>query len=175
LLSHTQALLFWLILEVLLTFCIWIAGQKAIWSGSSSWTLWNPCKVLEFMAPGVVCQAQVANLGQQFSTVCVISIVDFSFQHCQKLLCLKSLWFSSVFHCSFIVQDAPAIVESHYDVRIVGCSGGVGGKHLGLILHAKFELQWDNLVGIVYEHDVHTRDSWRFDMETAYWQKQLML
>ncbi len=32
---------------------------------------------------------------------------------------------------SFNVQDAPAIVESHYDVRIVGCSGGVGGKHLG--------------------------------------------
>jgi cytochrome c oxidase subunit 5b len=42
------------------------------------------------------------------------------------LLCLKSLCFCSVFHCSFIVQDAPAIVESHYDVRIVGCSGGVG-------------------------------------------------
>jgi cytochrome c oxidase subunit 5b len=26
----------------------------------------------------------------------------------------------------FGTQDAPAIVESHYDVRIVGCSGGVG-------------------------------------------------
>ncbi len=33
----------------------------------------------------------------------------------------------------FNVQDAPAIVESHYDVRIVGCSGGVGGKHLDLM------------------------------------------
>jgi hypothetical protein len=76
----------------------------------------------------------------------------------RHLLCLKSLCFCSVFHCSLIVQDAPAIVESHYDVRIVGCSGGVGGKHLGLILHAKFELQWDNLVGIVYEHDVHIRE-----------------
>jgi hypothetical protein len=31
----------------------------------------------------------------------------------------------------FGTHDAPAIVESHYDVRIVGCSGGVGGKHLG--------------------------------------------
>ncbi|CAK9209505.1 unnamed protein product [Sphagnum troendelagicum] len=27
---------------------------------------------------------------------------------------------------SFGTHDAPAIVESHYDVRIVGCSGGVG-------------------------------------------------
>lgn len=27
------------------------------------------------------------------------------------------------------VQEHPAIVESHYDVRIVGCSGGVGGMH----------------------------------------------
>jgi len=26
----------------------------------------------------------------------------------------------------FGTHDAPAIVESHYDVRIVGCSGGVG-------------------------------------------------
>ncbi len=49
-------------------------------------------------------------------------------------------------------------MESHYDARIVGCSGGVGVKHLGLILHAKFELQWDNLVGMVYEHNVHTRE-----------------
>ncbi len=45
-------------------------------------------------------------------------------------------------------------MESHYDVQLVGCSGGVGG----LILHAKFELHWDNLVVIVYEHDVHTRE-----------------
>ena len=29
-----------------------------------------------------------------------------------------------------ISQEAPAIVESHYDVRIVGCSGGIGGKKL---------------------------------------------
>jgi hypothetical protein len=49
-------------------------------------------------------------------------------------------------------------VESHYDARIVACSGGVGVKHLGLILHAKFELHWDNLVVIIYEHDVHTRE-----------------
>jgi cytochrome c oxidase subunit 5b len=27
---------------------------------------------------------------------------------------------------AFGTHDAPAIVESHYDVRIVGCSGGVG-------------------------------------------------
>ncbi len=66
--------------------------------------------------------------------------------------------FTGVSILLFNVQDAPAIVESHYDVRIVGCSGGVGGKHLGLILHAKFELQWDNLVGMVYEHNVHTRE-----------------
>lgn len=48
-------------------------------------------------------------------------------------------------------------MESHYDVQIVGCSGGVGVKHLGLILHAKFELHCDNLLVMIYEHDVHTR------------------
>lgn len=31
------------------------------------------------------------------------------------------------------IQEAPAIVESHYDERIVGCSGGVGGKFLWMI------------------------------------------
>ncbi len=94
-------------------------------------------------------------------------------------LCLSifvsALWrlFVAFFICSFIVQDANAIVESQYDARIVGCSGGVGVKHLGLILHAKFELHWDNLVVIIYEHDVHTRElleSWHGDsllMETT--------
>ncbi|KAG0557651.1 hypothetical protein KC19_11G146500 [Ceratodon purpureus] len=30
----------------------------------------------------------------------------------------------------FGTKEAPAIVESHYDERIVGCSGGVGGMFL---------------------------------------------
>lgn len=39
-------------------------------------------------------------------------------------------------HAASGLQEAPAIVESHYDVRIVGCSGGIGGKNSGLESHS---------------------------------------
>ena len=50
--------------------------------------------------------------------------------------------------CVLDLQEAPAIVESQYDVRIVGCSGGIGGKDADLESDFLTETEWGNFLSL---------------------------
>jgi hypothetical protein len=61
------------------------------------------------------------------------------------------LYYSS-FHLMMYLQEEPAVIESYYNKRIVGCPGGEGGKSvvpLAFLLHHQ-QTDMDGKIGFSF-------------------------
>ena len=67
-----------------------------------------------------------------FATKKLFVYKNLLYKKCFEAKCTKVFInkFMFLFDCIQIIQEAPMIIESHYDERIVACCGGVGGKRI---------------------------------------------